>query len=442
MKRSVHQMKQHITKEYMKEIIPVFLGGIGMAIYYFTDGLFIGNALGDDGMSAITISWTIVMFLTAIATGIGMGGSIRYSIALGQNNGAARRDYFWGTVISLLFTSAALTLLLAIFYKDILRFLGADGTVLQYCEDYCFLVVYGVFFQLFGLGALPLVRNMGGYRLSSIAMGTGYLLNFVLDYLLMFRFPLGMFGCSVAYMSGQMAITVLCAAFFIKNYQKIIPSGQQKFFPSHTIPPIITTGIAPFGLFFSQNLVSAIVNRGFMAHGGSEALACYTVVIYIAGITNTLHRTLMDGSQPVMSRYHGNKDEKASRQAALLMYIFSAIIIGTGAVFTLLFKNQIASSFGVSETVIANVGKWLPFYLIGYACICYSRTTISYLSAIDKKWNAGILTYAEPASMSCMVLLLPLLLEENGVWAAIISVYISMAILATIMLIRKTEKAS
>ncbi len=71
-------MKEKIYKQYAKAMAPVFAGSLGMAVYYFSDGLFIGNALGDDGMSAITISWTIVNLLTAVATGIGMGD--RYDI--------------------------------------------------------------------------------------------------------------------------------------------------------------------------------------------------------------------------------------------------------------------------------------------------------------------------------------------------------------------------
>ena len=39
------------------------------------DGLFIGNAAGDDGIAAINIVWPVVAFITSLGTGIGVGGS-------------------------------------------------------------------------------------------------------------------------------------------------------------------------------------------------------------------------------------------------------------------------------------------------------------------------------------------------------------------------------
>lgn len=49
-------MKSKLQKEYLAALGPALLGGLGMSLYYFTDGLFIGNAVGDDGMSAITVA--------------------------------------------------------------------------------------------------------------------------------------------------------------------------------------------------------------------------------------------------------------------------------------------------------------------------------------------------------------------------------------------------
>lgn len=437
-------MNRNLKKEFSGAVVPAFVGAIGMALYYFTDGLFIGNAVGDDGMSAITVSWNIVTFITAIATGIGMGGSIRFSVAAGERNRRDERSYFLSTVLLLLASSAILTVFMLFFEQQVLTMLGADGRVLELSTQYTDLVVYGIVFQIVGLGALPLVRNLGGHKVASISMGAGYIINFVLDYVLMIHYPLGMFGCAVAYITGQIVVAVPCVVFLIKEYKRRYsksidtPSiGLLKSFSG-----VLVTGIAPSGLYFAQAVVSACVNSGFLRHGGSEALACYTTVIYIAGISNTLHRAVMEGSQPLLSLYHGRGDTVASRYTSTRMYLVSLITVGVGGLVAMLFRNEIAGMFGLSEAVTIEVTRHLPLYLIAYLCISFSRTTVSYLSAVDCRLLAGLLTYAEPALMITAAALLPLAFGVSGMWIAVLSVYGLMALIAAAFLILKNRRES
>jgi Na+-driven multidrug efflux pump len=281
---------------------------------------------------------------------------------------------------------------------------------------------------------------MGGHVVASVAMGVGYTVNFVLDYILMFVFPLGMLGCSIAYISGQIIVAVPCIIFLVIQYQKKFRHdfiNLKEFFNSSK--KIIASGLSPFGLYFSQNIVSMFLNRAFLTHGGSEALACYTVVIYIAGITNTLHRAIMDGSQPLMSQYFGEGKYKASAKAAMLMYGYSALLILTGAVATLLLKYKVASFFGVSEAVTLRVAERLPLYVIAYIFICFSRTTVTYLYATEMNKSAGIITYAEPTLYIVLLFVLPQLFGIDGIWATIVVVWLTMAILAVVFLLTKNR---
>ena len=41
-------------------------------VYAIVDGFFVGNSLGDVGLSAVNIAYPIVAFIQAVGTGIGM----------------------------------------------------------------------------------------------------------------------------------------------------------------------------------------------------------------------------------------------------------------------------------------------------------------------------------------------------------------------------------
>ena len=122
-------------------------------------------------------------------------------------------------------------------------------------------------------------------------------------------------------------------------------------------------------------------------------------------------------------------------QSAALMYVCSGVLILLGAAATFLFRSEIAASFGVSQMVTEEVAVRLPLYLVGYALICYSRTTISYFSAVDRKFPAGILTYAEPVWMLVFTSWLSAWRGVDGMWEAILLVYAIMAAMATAMLL-------
>lgn len=50
-------------------------------VYAIVDGFFVGNSMGDIGVSAINIAYPLVAVIQSLGTGIGMGGAIYYSIS-------------------------------------------------------------------------------------------------------------------------------------------------------------------------------------------------------------------------------------------------------------------------------------------------------------------------------------------------------------------------
>ena len=75
-------MKDH--KEFFQYVIPSMLAFALSGVYSIADGFFVGNAMGDSALAAINVAYPLTAFLQAIGTGIGMGGAVEYSIAMGS----------------------------------------------------------------------------------------------------------------------------------------------------------------------------------------------------------------------------------------------------------------------------------------------------------------------------------------------------------------------
>ena len=67
-------------KRFFSYVIPSVLAFALSGVYAIVDGFFVGNSVGDSGLSAINIAYPVVALIQALGTGYLMGGSVYYSI--------------------------------------------------------------------------------------------------------------------------------------------------------------------------------------------------------------------------------------------------------------------------------------------------------------------------------------------------------------------------
>ncbi len=68
------------VRTFFQYVIPSVLSFALSGVYTIVDGFFVGNSIGDLGLSAVNIVYPVVALIQALGTGIGMGGAIYYSI--------------------------------------------------------------------------------------------------------------------------------------------------------------------------------------------------------------------------------------------------------------------------------------------------------------------------------------------------------------------------
>lgn len=127
---------------------------------------------------------------------------------------------------------------------------------------------------------------MGGSVTAMAAMIAGFLTNIVLDYLMVWHFPMGMMGAAIATDIGQGVIS-------------------------------------PFGLTFAPNITLILVNKSASIFGGAMAVTCYAPVSYICCVVQLLLQGVSDGCQPLLSLSYGQGKEEKTQQLRNLAYRFS-----------------------------------------------------------------------------------------------------------------------
>ena len=371
-------------RTFFQYVIPSVLSFALSGVYAIVDGFFVGNSIGDAGLSTINIAYPVTAVLQAVGTGLGMGGAVKYSILKAEGNAEKAREYIAAATWLMLLFSVILTGAVYLASKSILAALGASGGLLTLGDEYIRVIALGAVLQIFGTGLVPFMRNYGGSVWAMLAMICGFAANIVLDY-------------AFVWVMGQgitMAIAlVYCAAK--KNLAlKVAAAGAPK-----TALRILKIGLAPFGLTLAPNISLVIINRFSVSYGGQEAIAVYACISYIICIVYLLLQGVGDGSQPLMSRFYGAGNKKSLKHTKTMAYEFAMALALIGGLLIYLLRGKIGLLFGSSAAVNAGVIAVMPIFLVSVPFDAITRVSTAAFYATEKNVLSYILTFAEPVLM-------------------------------------------
>ena len=403
---------------YLRSMLPAVLAFAFSGVYAIVDGFFVGRYIGDSGLAGINIAYPMTALLQAVGTGVGMGGSIHMSISLGRGERESHQRLLGTTLVMLLGMSVLLTVGLWFAHPTLLRLFGATGAVYDRGQEYIQVIILGTFFQVFSTGLAPVFRNLGRSLFAMAAMMAGFVTNIVLDATMIGVLGWGMYGAALATIIGQGVTAVLCLGMLVK-VERGVPLRALR--PAlWAVRRILTTGVSPFGLTMSPNLVIMFVNLGAVRYGGELAVAAYAVVSYVAVVIQLILQGVGDGSQPTMSRFFGEGREADVRLICKLAYCIALGASAAFALITVLGQTWFPTIFGASADAIGLAARVLCLIVAGYPGIAVIRVTISYFYSIGFDRYAYVLVYGEPLLMVVLLLALPLLgLGLDGVWLAI-----------------------
>ncbi len=402
-----------LRKEYFAAVVPAVLAFALSAVYAIVDGFFVGNTVGDVGISAINVVYPLVALIQALGTGVGMGGAVVWSIKKVTASKEEANQVVLSTLLLLALLSALCMAGLWALLEPALWFLGARGDVVAFGRDYLQVVIGGAGFQIFAVGLVPLLRNNGGARFAMMTMMAGFVTNIGLDYAFVWVLNGGMTGAAAATVAGQL-VTVLCCVGYLVRHR--LPRWQRPVGVARLWGALVRIGIAPFGLSLSPMISLMLMNRFSLAYGGNAAVACYACIAYALTIVYCLLQGVGDGSQPLFSRCYAEGKYKELAQVQRW-----AVALGEGlAVFgiALLFFGRfgVGRLLGASAGVTADVAGALPIFLLGLFFYAYSRVATAGFYATERSTDSYLCVYAEPVSLLVLLLIVPRFSGQAGVW--------------------------
>lgn len=417
--------------EFFKYVIPAVIAFALSGIYSIVDGFFVGNTIGDDGLSAVNIAYPVVALMSAVGTGIGMGGAVHYSIHKAQGEEAKANQYvslgWWMMLIS----SVILTIVVYAFADSILRLLGAQNNILVLADEYIKYIAIGTIFQVLGTGIIPYIRNYGGSVCAMTSMMFGFGINIVLDYLFVWVMGLGMCGAAVATNIGQFATAAIAIGYELYKRKFFLRVSVEHAL--EVCKGIIRVGIAPFGLTLTPNISLLLVNRFSAEYGGDHAVATYACIAYVICVIYLILQGVGDGSQPLMSKYYGENNIKVLNHVRLMSYGFALALAIIGMLLMFITRGFIGTVFGTSAAVNAEITRIMPIFLISVPFVAVTRIATASFYATENAILSYILTFIEPILLFALLLTLPRIGGQMMIWWSTVLARILAAILAAVL---------
>ncbi len=125
-----------LFKEFTKYVSLSVLGQIALSCYTLADTFFVSAKLGADGLTALNLAFPIFCIINGIGLMIGMGGGTRYSIYRSRNECDKANRVFNNAIFIATMFSIVFVLIGAFLSRYIVRFLGADDSMMELTNTY------------------------------------------------------------------------------------------------------------------------------------------------------------------------------------------------------------------------------------------------------------------------------------------------------------------
>lgn len=381
--------------------------------YNIVDMYFVSD-LGNSAVAAVGILFSVLAMIQAVGYTFGMGAGSRISRFLGeQKEKEAGRDALVAVLMSLI---AGLILMGAgfLWQKPLVRFLGSTDTIETFALDYGFWILLTAPVMCVSYVLNNVLRAEGMPVWALVGIGSGAVLNAVLDPILVSGLELGIRGAGIATFCGQSVSLVIMLVVMLSGKSVIGLRGQKGKSFRQTAAAIARTGIPSF---FRQGLVcvaTILLNRAARAYG-DDVIAAISVSNKVFAILFAVMVGYGQGFAPVAGYNYGAKKNDRVRKAIIFTILSQVIASAVAGVLVWIFASLIISLFGENAALELGVLS-LRMHAVSLPFMAVCLVSGMLFQAIGEIGKAILISSTRQGIFFLpLIWLLPMYFQETGV---------------------------
>ena len=428
------QLSEHFTYgKLLKFTFPSIVMMVFTSIYGVVDGVFVSNFAGSESFAAVNLIMPFLMILGAIGFMLGTGGSALVAFILGTGDGQKANRVFSLMVYVLIVLGGIFMVGGILFMEPMARLLGADEAMLPVCVQYGRIVMLGLIpFMLQNTFQSFLVTAERPHFGLYITIAAG-VTNMALDALFVGVFRWGVAGAAAATVISQIVGGVIPFVYFICPNKSKLRLGKTKM-DFRVLGKAAANGSSEFMTNVSMSLVNMLYNWQLMRLIGAQGVAVFGIIMYVSFIFAAIFIGYSMGSAPVIGFHYGagNKEELKGlfRKSLWILLVFSVVLTGLAMIFV-----------AYDAELLELTKRALTIYSLAFLMLGFNIFASSFFTALNDGLTSALISFGRTLMFQvASVLLLPLIFDVDGIWAAVILAEGLALILSAVCVIRNRKK--
>ena len=423
----------------LKMAIPMMMAQLVNVRYNVVDRMYIGHieGVGAMALTGLGLSMPVISLITAFANLCGNGGGPLCAIARGEGDREKAERYMGNAFVLLLGIGVAVTVLLSVFLKDILFFLGASEVTFPYASEYLRIYLLGTLFVMLSLGMNAFINAQGFAKIGMCTVVLGAVINIVLDpfFILgpgerlfgVITMPFG-FGMGIAGAAWATVIAQFCSAVWVMQFlfsKKAILDLRPRCMRlrRETVMKILGLGVTGFVMGVTTGLVQSACNVQLQRYGGDLYVGVMTVINSIREVVSMPVIGITNASEPVLGfNYGAGKPRRVRAGIRFISLVAVGYSLAVWAV-TRLIPGPMIRVFNSDPALIAAGIPALNLYFCAFFMMALQFAGQSAFVSLGKSRQAVFFSiFRKVIIVTPLTILLPRFLGVSGVfWAEAIS---------------------
>ncbi len=432
----------NVGRLMLKYFIPAFIGVFVNALYNIVDRIFIGQGVGAEALSGISVIFPIMLIMMAFGMLIGIGTGVFVSINLGKKDVQKAEETLGTGFLLMLLVSAIIMLVIYVLKEPILNSFGSTQETFEYANDYLNIIIGGVAFMVVGFSLNNVIRSEGNARIAMISMILSSVSNVILDAVFIYGFGMGVKGAAYATIISMFILMIWVLAHF-KSKRSVIKLHRKNIrIDRKVVIEIVSIGMAPFSMQIANSFVQGLLNKKLIIYGGDLAVGAMGIINSVLTLFIMAIVAINMASQPIIGFNFGAKSVQRVKDA-LRISIISATFIAIGAfilieaipgVIVRLFNNDSNELYEIAV-------KGLRLVILALPIVGFQVVASNFFQSVGKAKLAMFATlFRQVIALIPLLYILPGFLDISGIWIAFpISDTIS-AIAVTYILVREWKR--
>jgi len=441
-KQEVIQLSDHFDyPRLLRFTLPSIVMMIFTSIYGVVDGYFVSNFVGKTPFAAVNFIMPLLMILGSVGFMFGAGGSALVARSLGEGKKERARRLFSLFVYATALSGTVVAILVFIFLRPLLQFMGAEGQLLTDSLLYgrVWLPFLPLFMLQFEFASFFITAEKP--KLGLIVTVLAGCANMVLDALFMGLFHWGLAGAAIATGLSQVIGAVIPLVYFARPNASLLRLGRTRL-NGTALLRACTNGSSELMSNIALSIVSMLYNRQLLQYLGENGVAAYGVIMYVTMVFLAIFTGYSNGIAPVTG-YHFGAGNHAELKNLLLKSLKLVGVLAV-AMFSLaqLLGGWLAGIFvSYDAELLAITIHAFRIYAFVYLFAGFAIYGSSFFTALSDGLTSALIAFLRSLVFEIsLVLFLPTILGVDGIWLSAVLADLFTVIVGAVCIIAKRRR--